>query len=207
MQRIPSGVTQESPKPAADPVIPTKYRGKYAACHKMCRPGVLDLEATPETTHEVAKWRYKSAREKTMSRTLPLVTLVFVVTLGRVAVAHLHEDGEKVRVLSTQDIKEQLDGEKAKATFVEVSIAPGQSGLAHRYPGPGFVYVLEGEYELGIDQQPTKVFEAGETFYEPTGCLHRVSRNPSATNPTRLIAVVLHPRDTDKIAIPVEANK
>ena len=42
------------------------------------------------------------------------------------------------------------------------------------------MYVLEGEYELGIDDQPTKVFKAGETFYEPTGCLHRVSKNPSA---------------------------
>ena len=40
------------------------------------------------------------------------------------------------------------------------------------------MYVLEGEYELGIDDQPTKVFKAGETFYEPTGCLHRVSKNP-----------------------------
>jgi quercetin dioxygenase-like cupin family protein len=131
---------------------------------------------------------------------------VFAFGLGGAAVAHLHEDGEKVRVLSTQDIKEKLDGKKAKATIVEVSIGPGQSGLAHRHPGPGFVYVLEGEYELGIDQEPTKVFKAGETFYEPTGCLHRVSRNPSATGQTRLVAVVLHPRDTDEIAIPVEGH-
>lgn len=138
-----------------------------------------------------------------MSRALPVIVFVLAFTLGGAAVAHLHEDGEKVKVLSTQDIKEQLDGKKAKATIVEVTIGPGQSGLAHRHPGPGFVYVLEGEYELGIDQEPTKVFKAGETFYEPTGCLHRVSRNPSKTGQTRLIAVVLHPRDTDEIAIPV----
>jgi quercetin dioxygenase-like cupin family protein len=36
------------------------------------------------------------------------------------------------------------DGEKVKATVVEVTIEPGQSGLAHRHPGPGFGYVLEG---------------------------------------------------------------
>jgi quercetin dioxygenase-like cupin family protein len=66
---------------------------------------------------------------------------------------------------------------------------------------------LEGEYELGIDDEPTKVFKAGETFYEPTGCLHRVSRNPSAKGQTRLIAVVLHPHDTNEVAVPVERRE
>ena len=142
-----------------------------------------------------------------MNRTLSLVAMALVVGLGGVALAQLHEDGEKIRVISTQDIKEKLDGEKAKATIVEVTIGPGQSGLAHRHPGPGFVYVLEGEYELGIDKEPTKVFKAGETFYEPTGCLHRVSRNPSTKSRTRLIAVVLHPHDTDEIAVPVKGHE
>jgi quercetin dioxygenase-like cupin family protein len=143
-----------------------------------------------------------------MSRKLTLVAVAIVFGLGGAAVAHLHEggDGEKVRVISSQEIKEILDGEKAKATIVEVTIGPGQEGLAHRHPGPGFVYVLEGEYELGIDDKPTKRFKAGETFYEPTGCLHRVSKNPSTKGRTRLIAVVLHPRTTDEIAVPVEEH-
>lgn len=141
-----------------------------------------------------------------MSRTLPLIAMALVCGLGGAALAQLHEDGEKVRVLSAEDIKERLDGHEAKATVVEVTIGPGQNGLAHRHPGPGFVYVLEGEYELGIDDEPTKLFRAGETFYEPTGCLHRVSRNPSTTGRTRLIAVVLHPRDTEEIVIPAEGH-
>jgi quercetin dioxygenase-like cupin family protein len=121
---------------------------------------------------------------------------------GMLAVAHTHDDGESVKVLSAQDIQEQLDGKDAKVTVVEVTIGPGEGGLPHRHPGPGFVYVAEGEYELGIDDQPTKLFKAGETFYEPTGCLHRVSRNPATKGKTRLIAFVLHPRTTDEIAVP-----
>jgi quercetin dioxygenase-like cupin family protein len=121
---------------------------------------------------------------------------------GGMTFAHVHENGESVRVISARDIKEKLDGKEAKVTFVEVTIEPGQAGDAHRHPGPGFVYVLEGEYELGIDDQPTKRFKAGETFYEPTGALHRVSKNPAAKGRTRLIAVVLHPRDAKEIAIP-----
>lgn len=113
-----------------------------------------------------------------------------------------HDDDESVEVISTQDIHERLDGKEAKVTVVEVTLEPGKSGVPHRHPGPGFVYVLEGEYELGIDDEPTRVFKAGETFYEPTGCLHRVSKNPATKGRTRLIAVVLHPRDATDIAIP-----
>ena len=125
-----------------------------------------------------------------------------VLGVSGMALAHFYHSEESVRVISTQDIQEKLDGQAAAATIVEVTLGPGQSGVPHRHPGPGFVYVLEGQYELGIDEKPTKIFQAGETFYEPTGCLHRVSKNPSDQGQTRLIAVVLHPRDATEIAIP-----
>jgi quercetin dioxygenase-like cupin family protein len=121
--------------------------------------------------------------------------------------AHFHEKGESVKVVSIQKLKEKLDGKDTNATVVEVTLEPGQAGKPHRHPGPAIVYVLEGQYELGIDDQPTKVFKAGEVFYEPGGCLHRVSKNPAAKGRTRLIAVVLHPRDAKKIAIPEETKE
>lgn len=130
-----------------------------------------------------------------------------LVGLAGMAVAHRHDDGEAVKVISAQNIQEKLDGKEAKVTFVEVTLEPGKSGAPHRHPGPGFVYVLEGEYELGVGDQPTKKFKAGESFYEPTGALHRVSKNPSSKTRTRLIAVVLHPRDAKEIAIPEEAKE
>jgi quercetin dioxygenase-like cupin family protein len=136
-----------------------------------------------------------------------LLTLAAGIGVGAGGMFAFEHDGEKVTVLSERNIVEKLDGKEASATVVEVALEPGESGLAHRHPGPGFGYVLEGEYELGIDDQPTKVFKAGQTFYEPTGCLHRVSKNPAAKGRTRLIAVVLHPRDAKEIAIPEKAHK
>ena len=112
-----------------------------------------------------------------------------------------------MKPVAARDIVEKLDGKEAKATAVEVTLEPGQVEVVHRHPGPGFGYVLEGEYELGIDDQPTKVVKAGETFYEPTGCLHRVSKNPSAKGNTRLIAFVLHPREATEIAIPEKSKE
>jgi quercetin dioxygenase-like cupin family protein len=139
-----------------------------------------------------------------MFRALFLLAAGIGVGVGAVGMdaSHQHEDGEKVKTLSARDLKEKLDGKEAMATVVEVTIEPGQAGLPHRHPGSAIGYVVEGEYELGVDDQPTKVIKAGETFYEPAGCLHRVSRNPGKVK-TRLIAVVLHPRDKKEIAVPV----
>src|SRR5262249_28776225 len=115
--------------------------------------------------------------------TLVMVAVVILAAGGWIAARpdekHKHE---AVKVLAARDSAEKLDGKEAKATTVEVTLAPGEVEAAHRHPGPGFGYVLEGEYELGIDDQPTRVVKAGETFYEPTGCLHRVGRNPGKVN-------------------------
>ena len=83
-----------------------------------------------------------------------------------------------------------------------MAYGPGEAGQPHRHAGPIFGYVLEGEFELGLDDQPVKTLKAGETFYEPTGILHRVSRNPNAKTRTRVLAVILHPRDAKQITVP-----
>jgi len=119
---------------------------------------------------------------------------------GLVAVGH-EESQELVKPLAERDIQEKVNGKDSKATAVEVTIEPGQSGESHRHPGPAFGYVLEGEYEWGIDDQPAKVLKAGETFYEPGGCLHRVSKNPGKVK-TRFLAWVVHPRDAKVLVIP-----
>lgn len=106
-----------------------------------------------------------------------------------------HRKAVKVTQLSQRDIIENLDGKAASATVNEVTFEPGQEDTPHRHAGPTFGYVLEGEYEHAIDDEPVKKYKAGDTFYEPTGSLHRVARNPSAKTRTRLVAVTLHPRE------------
>ena len=72
-----------------------------------------------------------------MKRSFLLLFALIGLGIGGAAFAHLHEDGEAVRVISAQNIAEKLDGNDAKVTIVEVTIEPGKSGLAHRHPGPG----------------------------------------------------------------------
>jgi quercetin dioxygenase-like cupin family protein len=131
-----------------------------------------------------------------------LLTLASGIAVGALAMAASQDDGRRVTPIAEGNIVEKLDGKEAKATVVELRLGPGQGGEPHRHPGPAFGYVLAGEYEWAIDDQPAKVLKAGETFYEPTGCLHRVSRNPSAAGKTRVLALVLYPRDAKRVAVP-----
>lgn len=136
-------------------------------------------------------------------RRMLLALAIAAGAVGGMTLAHHDEHGKgNVKVLSQKEIAEKVDGKKAKATTVEVTLGPGESDAPHRHPGPGFGYVLEGVYEWAIDDNPAKVLKAGDTFYEPTGCLHRVSKNPSKTGKTRVLAVVLHPEDVKDIVIP-----
>lgn len=136
-----------------------------------------------------------------MTRRALLAAAGVVFGAGGLVAAWHDEQHESVRPLAVREIAETLDGKPTTATAVEVTLEPGQAGASHRHPGPTFGYVLEGEYEWAIDDQPARVLKAGETFYEPGGCLHRVTRNPGKVK-TRVVAWVLHPRDAKDIVIP-----
>src|SRR5262245_17659140 len=139
----------------------------------------------------------------TMIRTL--LTLAAGIGVGAAvtfAADHEHHKAVKVTRLSQRDIIEKLDGKAARATVVQVTFEPGQKDSPHRHACRLCGYVLEGEYEQAIDDEPGKKYKAGDTFYEPTGSLHRVARNPSTKTRTRLLAVVLHSRDTKETTVP-----
>lgn len=130
-----------------------------------------------------------------------VATLAAGIGLGALGLTAARDDGEHVAVVADWDIAERLGGKDMRASAVVVTIEPGRAGVAHRHPGPGLGYVLEGEYEWAIDDQPARTLKAGDSFYEPTGCLHRVSRNPGGVK-TRLLAWVVRPRDVKDVAIP-----
>jgi quercetin dioxygenase-like cupin family protein len=92
-------------------------------------------------------------------------------------------------------------------TFLEVTLEAGQAEVPHRHAGPVFGYVLKGEFEWAIDDQPAKVLKAGETFHEPTGAYTGWRKNPAAKGKTRVLAVVLHPRDAKQMTIPEPKKK
>ena len=145
------------------------------------------------------------------NRTFLMLAVFAAIGLSGIALAqhaqHAGKDQVKVTQLSQRDIIEKLDGKAASATVLNVTFGPGQKDTSHRHAGPVFGYVLEGEYEHAIDDEPVKTYKAGETFYEPSGCVHRVARNPSGKTRTRLLAVILHPRNAKEVTVPEKQKK
>jgi quercetin dioxygenase-like cupin family protein len=67
---------------------------------------------------------------------------------------------------------------------------PSNASTPHRHPGHHtFGYVLEGTYEVKIDDGPLRQLKPGDSFYEPPGALHAVSRNPSPDRPVKYLII------------------
>jgi quercetin dioxygenase-like cupin family protein len=79
-----------------------------------------------------------------------------------------------------------------RVNAVRVDYAPGGfTQGTHRHPAGAYVYVMEGSVEFGIDNGEPFELKAGESFYEPPGALHSVSRNASKDLPASMIAFFL----------------
>jgi quercetin dioxygenase-like cupin family protein len=67
---------------------------------------------------------------------------------------------------------------------------PGNGSAAHRHPGSHTVgYILDGTYEVKIDDGPVRTLKPGEVFYEAPNALHAVSRNASASQPLKYLVI------------------
>jgi len=144
-----------------------------------------------------------------MTRTMLTLTVGVAISVGALTLAQTgqgHGKGPTVKALSAVDVNEQLNGKPTRATTLEVTFEPGAASAPHRHPGPVFGYVLEGELEFKAGDAPARRPKAGDTFYEPAMVLHAVSRNPSAKVRTRVLAVILHPRDAKALVVPEPAK-
>ena len=77
-----------------------------------------------------------------------------------------------------------------QVTVSEVPYPPGRAGQVHHHAGFVLAYVLEGNIVTKISGQAEKTYKAGEMFYEAPGSTHEVSRNASATEPAKLLALI-----------------
>jgi quercetin dioxygenase-like cupin family protein len=112
------------------------------------------------------------------------------------APATAHETTEKVTPAFRQAIP-NLPGKSLVAVVVDY--APGAASRPHVHAKSAFIYayVLSGAIESRVDDGPVQLLHAGESFHEPPGARHVVSRNASQTEPARLLAVfVLDTGDT-----------
>jgi quercetin dioxygenase-like cupin family protein len=76
---------------------------------------------------------------------------------------------------------------------VEVLYPPGGASAPHSHAKSAFVYayVVSGAIESQVDNEPARIYTAGQAFYEEPGAQHRISRNASKSAPAKLLAVFI----------------
>lgn len=127
-----------------------------------------------------------------------------VAAAGGAAAVGEQQPANPSRAVATKDApKVNLDGWQMTAT--EITIAAGAPpGRKHRHPGFVIGYVLEGQYSFAVNDQPPTVVKAGDMFFESfdaPGQVHSTSGNPSATQPTKFLAIVFTKKG-DPVTIP-----
>jgi quercetin dioxygenase-like cupin family protein len=89
---------------------------------------------------------------------------------------------------------------------VVVHYAPGGASHSHSHTHAKsafvYAYVIAGVVESQVNDGPERVYHAGESFYELPGAHHAVSRNASATEPAKLLAVFVVDTDDKALTTP-----
>ena len=92
-------------------------------------------------------------------------------------------------------IKQALPGEPARdLVLVEVTYPPGASSPAHLHANGVMAFVISGAIASKVNDQPEQTYGTGEAWWEPEGAVHRVSRNASATEAAKLLAIFVAPK-------------
>jgi quercetin dioxygenase-like cupin family protein len=83
------------------------------------------------------------------------------------------------------------NGEGKAMVAILVTYPPGGTSPPHHHAGSAFIYayVLSGAVRSQVDDEPVRIYQAGEGFSEMPGAHHRISENASAQNTATMLAV------------------
>lgn len=89
---------------------------------------------------------------------------------------------------------------------VEVDYAPGAASPPHAHAKSAFIYayVVKGAIESKVNDGKTRIYRAGESWSEPPGAIHSISRNASKTESAKLIAVFVVDSDDKALTTPIK---
>jgi quercetin dioxygenase-like cupin family protein len=89
---------------------------------------------------------------------------------------------------------------------LEVNYAPGAASPPHTHAKSSFIYayVISGAIESKVNDGETRIYRAGESWSEPPGATHSISRNASRTEPAKLLAVFVLDTNDNPLTTPIK---
>jgi quercetin dioxygenase-like cupin family protein len=90
-----------------------------------------------------------------------------------------------------------------EALMITVDFPPGAEDPIHRHDAHAFVYVLEGSIVMQLKGDKPVTLTPGQVFYEGPDDIHLVGRNVSATEPAKIVVVLVKKQGVDPV-LPVD---
>lgn len=127
-----------------------------------------------------------------------LLSFVAATSMAFTGAAAAHTVGDTVKPNFTRAIP-NIPGKSLIA--VEVLYPPGGASHPHTHAKSSFIYayVVSGSVASKVNDEPERVYRAGESFFEEPGSRHPVSRNASKTKPAKLLAVFVVDSDDKEL--------
>lgn len=125
------------------------------------------------------------------------------IAIAVAAPAFAHDGADKVTPNLAQAIP-NIPGKSLVAVVVDYP--PGGASTPHTHAKSSFIYayVISGSIESKVNDGAARVYKAGESWSEPPGASHPVSRNTSKTRPAKLLAVFVVDTDDRQLTVPVK---
>jgi quercetin dioxygenase-like cupin family protein len=117
--------------------------------------------------------------------------------------AFAHDVGDKV----TPNFEQAIPNIPGKSLItVVVDYPPGAASRPHAHARSAFIYayVVAGEIQSKVNEGKTRTYTAGQSWSEPPGASHPISRNASKTKPAKLLAVFVVDTDDKALTTPVK---
>ena len=137
-----------------------------------------------------------------MIRTL-VVAAYAALALATISPAFAHDVGDKV----TPNFEQATPNIPGKSLItVVVDYPPGAASAPHTHARSAFIYayVVSGEIQSKVNEGKTRTYTAGQSWSEPPGASHPISRNASKTKPAKLLAVFVVDTDDKALTTPIE---
>jgi quercetin dioxygenase-like cupin family protein len=89
---------------------------------------------------------------------------------------------------------------------LEVDYPPGTASVPHTHAKSAFIYayVISGAIESKVNDDDARIYRSGESWSEPPGALHSISRNASKTEPAKLLAIFVLDTHDDPLTAPIK---
>ena len=134
--------------------------------------------------------------------TTPAASAALAFSIAGPVSAH---DGEAETV--TKNFEVAIPNMPGKSLIaVEVDYAPGAASPSHTHAKSAFIYayVISGAIESKVNDGETRIYRAGESWSEPPGAIHSISRNASKAEPAKLLAVFVLDTNDNPLTTPIK---